>query len=50
MQGLVDDLVGDMRAVEVGRVNMVYAGGDGLAEDGDSDVRLLGRPKHAGAG
>ena len=28
MQGLADDLVGDMRAVEVGRINMAYAGGD----------------------
>ena len=50
VQGLPDDLVGDVRAVEVGRVDMVHAGRDGLAEDGDGTVRVLGRPPHAGAG
>src|SRR5271165_6092340 len=40
---------GDVRAVEVGRVDMVYAGRDGLAEEGDGTVRVLGRPPHAGA-
>ena len=50
VQGLPDDLVGDVRAVVVGRVDMVHAGRDGLAEDGDGTVRVLGRPPHAGAG
>ena len=34
VQGLPDDLVGDVRSVEVGRVDMVHAGRDGGAEDG----------------
>ena len=50
VQGLPDDLVGDVRAVEVGRVDMVHAGRDGLAKDGDGAVRIPGRPPHAGAG
>ncbi len=50
MQGLPDDLVGDVRAVEVGRVDMIHAGRNGLAENGDGSVRVLGRPPHAGAG
>ena len=48
VQGLPDDLVGDVRAVEVGRVDMVHAGRDGLAEDLDGTVRVLGRPHTPG--
>lgn len=50
MQGLADDLVGDVGAVEVGGVDVVDAGRDGLAEDGYGTVRVLGRPPHAGPG
>ena len=50
MQSLPDDLVGDVRAVVVGRVDMVHAGRDGLAQDGDGGVGILGRSPHAGAG
>ena len=45
MQSLPDDLVGDVRA-EVRRIDMVHAGGDSLAEDGDGTVRV-NRPPSA---
>ncbi len=38
MQRLPDDLVGDMRAIEIRRINMIYAGRDRLAQDGDGGV------------
>ena len=50
VQGLPDDLVSDVRAVEVAGVDMVHARRDGLPEDGDGTIRVLGRPPHAGAG
>src|SRR5215813_835787 len=50
VQRLPDDLVGDVRAVEVGRVDMVHAGRDRLAEDGDGAIKVLGRAPYAGAG
>ena len=50
MQRLADDLVGDMRAVEVAGVDVVDAGRDRLAQDGDRRVAILGRAEHAGAG
>jgi hypothetical protein len=50
MQSLPDDLVGDVRPVKVAGVDMVHAGCDSLAEDGDGAVRVLGWPKYAGAG
>jgi hypothetical protein len=50
MQSLPDDLVGDVWAIEVGRVDMVHPGRDGLAQDGDGSVWILWRSPHAGAG
>jgi hypothetical protein len=50
MQGLPDNLVRDMRAVEIGGIDMVHARGDGRAQDGDGAVRILGRTPYAGAG
>ena len=50
MQRLPDDLVGDVRSVEVGRVDMVHAGGDRLAKDGDCTDAVLRRTPHAGSG
>ncbi len=50
MQGLTDDLVGDVRAVVVAGVDVVYAGRDSLAKDGGSTIQVPGRPIHAGPG
>jgi hypothetical protein len=50
VQGLPDDLIGDVWAVIVGRIDMVHAGRDGFAEDGDGTVRILGRPPYTRAG
>jgi hypothetical protein len=50
MQSFLDNLVGDVRAVEVGGVNMVYARRDRLAKDGEGGVRVLGRTINARAG
>ena len=48
MQGFLDDLVGDVRAVEVAGVNMVDAGSDGLAQDGDGFRAVTGRAEGRG--
>ena len=48
MQSFLDNLVGDVRAVEVGGVDMVHARRDGFAEDGDGGIGILGRPKTPG--
>src|SRR6202008_73394 len=50
VQRLPDDLVGDVRAVEVGRVDMVHAGGARLAKYGDCTVGVLRRTPHAWSG
>ena len=50
VQGLPDDLVSDVRPVEVGGVNMVDAGGDGLAKDGDGTLSVPRRSPHTAAG
>jgi hypothetical protein len=47
---LADDLVGDVRAVVVGGVDVVDAQLDGRAQDGDRGVAVLWRPEHVGAG
>src|SRR5262245_52531305 len=49
-QRLPDDLVGDVRAVEVRRVDVVHAGRYRLAEDSDGAVGILRRAPYAGAG
>jgi hypothetical protein len=50
MQRLADQGVGHVRAVEVAGVDMVHAGGDGLAQHGERRVAILGRAEHAGPG
>ncbi len=50
VQGLTDDLVGDVRAVEVGRVDVGDAEFHRGAEDPDRLVTVGGRAEHAGAG
>ena len=50
MQSFLDNLVREMRPVEVGRVNMVHARRDRLSKNSDGSLLVLGRPKNAGAG
>src|SRR6266567_1784793 len=50
MQGFLDDLVGDVRAVEVAGVNVVDTGSDGFAQDGDGFRAVAGRAEDVGAG
>ncbi len=50
MQRFLDDLVGDMRAVEIAGVDMVDALGDSLAQHGEGGVAILGRTEDAGTG
>ena len=50
MQRLADELVGDVRAVEVAGVDVVHAARDGLAQHGQCRVVILGRAEHAGPG
>ena len=50
MQSFLDDLVGDLRAVEVAGVNVVDAGSDRLAQDGDGFGAVAGRAEDVGAG
>ena len=50
MQRLADDLVGDMRAVEVAGVDVVDAAGHRLAQHGERRVAILGRAEDAGPG
>jgi hypothetical protein len=48
-ESLADELVGDVRAVEVGCVDVVDAQLDGLAQHGDRRVVVLRRSEDAGA-
>ena len=48
VQGLPDDLVGDVRAVEVAGVDVVDAGSDGFAQNGDGASGSLGGPQTPG--
>ena len=48
MQRLADDLVGDMRAVEIAGVDVVDAARHRLAQHGERRVAILGRAEHAG--
>ena len=50
VQRLPDDLVSDVRAVEVAGVDVVDAGRDGLAKNSHGLVRVFGRSKDTGAG
>src|SRR6266511_624708 len=49
VQRLPDDLVGDVRAVEVSRVDMVHASRYGFADDSDGAIGIPGRAPYAGA-
>src|SRR6516165_3648918 len=50
MQRLADQLVGDVRAVVIASVDVVYPTRDRLAQHGHRRVRILWRAKHTGAG
>jgi hypothetical protein len=49
MQSLADDLISDMRTIEVAGVNVIDASGDGFAEHGERGFAILGRAKYARA-
>ena len=50
MQRLADNLVGNVRAVEIARVDVVHAAFDRLAQNGDRRVAILWRAEDVGAG
>ena len=50
MEGFPDDLVGDVRAIEVAGVDMVDASFDGGAEHGKRFSAVLRRAENTGAG
>ena len=50
MQRLADELIGDVRAVEVAGVDVIDAARDRLAQHGDRRLAVLRRPEHAGSG
>ena len=50
MNGFFDDLVGDVRAVEVAGIDVVDAGFDGFAQNGDGGRAILRRAKDMRAG
>ena len=50
MQRFFDDLVGDVRAVEVAGVDVVDACGDGLTQHGEGGGAVLGWSKDVGPG
>jgi hypothetical protein len=47
MKCLADDVVGHVRAVKIGSVDVVHAAGNGLAQYGQRRAAILGRPEHA---
>jgi len=50
MERLFDQLIGDMRAIEVAGVDMIDAGLDGLAQNGKRAVNVMGRSPHLRTG
>ena len=50
MQRLLDDLVGHVRTIEVARVDVVDARGQGFAQHGDGRLGIARRSVHAGTG
>src|SRR5581483_10917020 len=50
MERLADELVRDVRTIEVAGIDVVHARGDGLAEDGQRRVTILRWAEHAGPG
>ena len=49
MQRLADNLVGNVRTIEVAGVDVVHPGGDGLAQHGHCRVMIPGRAENAGS-
>jgi hypothetical protein len=47
MQRLFDDLISDVRTVEIAGVNVVHARGDSLAKNRDRTRNITWRPPHA---
>jgi hypothetical protein len=50
VQGLPDDPVGNVRAIEVCGVDMIYAGCNSFAEKSDGAIGIFGRPPDTGTG
>ena len=50
MQRLANDLVGDMRPVEIAGIDVIDARRHGFAQHGDRRITVLRRPEHAGSG
>ena len=46
MKGLFDQLIGDMRAVEVARVDVIHAAGDGLPQNSERSGNIARRSPH----
>ena len=44
MERLLDELIGYVRAVKVARIDVVHAGGDGLAQNSDRTRNIARRP------
>ena len=49
-QRLADQLVGDLRTIEVAGVDVIDPAGDGLAQHGQGRVSILGWSEYAGPG
>jgi len=50
MKRLANDLVGDVRTVVVGGVDVIDAAGHGLPQHGERSLAILGRSEDAGSG
>ncbi|GAC1639245.1 MAG: hypothetical protein NVS4B6_09710 [Mycobacterium sp.] len=50
MKGFADELVGDVRTVELGGVDVVDTQFNRAAQNGDSLAMITRRPEHAGTG
>jgi hypothetical protein len=50
MEGLLDDLIGDMRAVKVTGVDMVHANPNCLSQNGNRSVHVARRSPHLRTG
>ncbi len=48
-QRLANDVIGDVRAIEVGGVDVVDSARNGLAQDGQRRAMILGRAEYAGS-
>ena len=50
MQRLADDLVRDMRTIEIAGIDVIHSRSDGLAQHGQCLVVILGWTEHSGSG